>query len=149
MEYWSNGDACGRIIFSFNPSLPGPDLAYTASIPQTALPKYYRDNSAFQPTRARAGQRSMTPWPRPGLQGRSCTDSASEILQRQRRIPGKSRQGRPILNWGQVPKYCFLPYFFSRTMAIEPVLAISLIPPIFKSSRSAPSFSAVPVTSIV
>ena len=39
-------------------------------------------------------QFSITPWPRRGLQGRSFTDSPSEILQWQQRIPGKSRSPR-------------------------------------------------------
>jgi general secretion pathway protein I len=42
-------------------------------------------------------RRASTPWPGPGLQGQISTDSTSEILQRQQRIPGKSRQGRPVL----------------------------------------------------
>jgi general secretion pathway protein J len=52
--------------------------------------------SSCQTLRAGVG-RANTLWPRPGLQGQSSTDSTSGILQPQQRIPGKSRQGRPVL----------------------------------------------------
>ena len=40
---------------------------------------------------------STTPWPRPGLHGRSSARGASKISHQRERIPGKSRQGRPLL----------------------------------------------------
>ena len=63
-------DAKIKKLFLQGPSLPGPDLAFKAGVPQTPLPKYHRQ---------------------------------------QLRILGKSRQGRPILqypNWGEAPEFC-------------------------------------------
>ena len=74
MEYWSTGvvDRKSAKKLSFysspwlcsgqvHPSLPGPDMACRARVPQTPLPKYYSDNSVFQAPRARAGQYSIPP----------------------------------------------------------------------------------------
>ncbi len=65
-------DAKIKKLFLQGPSLPGPDLAFKAGVPQTPLPKYHRQQMRIlgksrSPRRrlyepeARAGQYSSTP----------------------------------------------------------------------------------------
>ncbi len=65
MEYWSDGfkEKNNYSVFtvhhSITPILPGPDLTYKARFLQTTPTRYFRNNSLFQPSRARAGHNSM------------------------------------------------------------------------------------------
>lgn len=46
-------------------------------------------------------QHSITPWPRPDVQGLSSMASSFELLQRHQIVPGKSRQGGPLLHYSK------------------------------------------------
>jgi len=77
-------------------------------------------------------QYSNTPWPRPGLQGQRSTGSTSEILQRQQRIPGKSRQGRPVLQYSKkMPGFTLL-----EVMIAIAIIAIALVAVFGSQSQS-------------
>jgi len=51
--------------------------------------------SAYLKSEMRISKYETNPWPRPGLQALNSIAFASGMFQRQRRVPGKSRQGRP------------------------------------------------------